>query len=564
MCSLKKIILTLFLAFIFSLGFYLSLLIFNSASLYINLKKNNLNKTIKSSQNLVSLTSFFPEKSSLSQIAKISNQALILAQSSKNTFQAILKNDPQTFKEYFPILKKELPKTFKNLEYLEKLIKTLKPDFIKNKLNNNSKIKFFLETSQIINSNQDQILQLLDYLPNLLGQNEPKRYIFLLQNNMEIRPSGGFIGSYAIADFEKGVLTNLEVQDIYVPDGQVTGFITPPGPIQEAFGHGNWKLRDGNWDPDFEISAKAMQWFLTEGKVKTGDGVVAINLNVFEEALKIIGEINLPDYDSVINSDNLYSIAQYEAERDFFPGSTQKKDFLSALAKNSRYIAQNISPIQIISLGNTIRKHLLSKDIQFYFDDKNIQSFVKNNNWAGKLNFPANPNSNNDYLYLVEANLGANKANCCIKRDLKRKIIEKENFYEIITEITYKNNNPYENPNPPKYWGGNYKNYLRILLPKNISLTNITIDKKNLDKELITKKDRTEFIEYGFFATIEALQTKNIEFTYQLPKTENGNYELFIQKQSGIPPYYLTIDYIKEDKTQQTKKLLDQDLRIKF
>jgi hypothetical protein len=44
----------------------------------------------------------------------------------------------------------------------------------------------------------------LDVLPQLIGMNGKKSYLVLFQNNMELRPGGGFIGSYATLDIEKG------------------------------------------------------------------------------------------------------------------------------------------------------------------------------------------------------------------------------------------------------------------------------------------------------------------------------------------------------------------------
>src|SRR3989344_6988876 len=55
-----------------------------------------------------------------------------------------------------------------------------------------------------------------------------KTYIVLLQNNRELRPSGGFMGSYARFKVQGSGLKEFTVQDIYVPDGQIAGHIDPP------------------------------------------------------------------------------------------------------------------------------------------------------------------------------------------------------------------------------------------------------------------------------------------------------------------------------------------------
>lgn len=57
------------------------------------------------------------------------------------------------------------------------------------------------------------------------------------------------MGSYA------RLLPQLQILDIYTPDGQLAGHVEPPAPIQKAFQNGEWRLRDSNWDPDFTVAA---------------------------------------------------------------------------------------------------------------------------------------------------------------------------------------------------------------------------------------------------------------------------------------------------------------------
>ncbi|MGH7246431.1 MAG: DUF4012 domain-containing protein, partial [Candidatus Levyibacteriota bacterium] len=44
----------------------------------------------------------------------------------------------------------------------------------------------------------------IDVYPSVFGFDKKKTYLVLLQNNMELRPGGGFIGSYAVVSVDKG------------------------------------------------------------------------------------------------------------------------------------------------------------------------------------------------------------------------------------------------------------------------------------------------------------------------------------------------------------------------
>src|SRR3989344_5061764 len=127
-----------------------------------------------------------------------------------------------------------------------------------------------------------------------------RTYIVLLQNNMELRPSGGFMGSYARIGTDARGMREVFVQDIYEPDGQIPGHVEPPAPIQEAFGQGWWKLRDANWDVDYKNAADDVKWFLEQGGEKQIDGLMAINLSSVKRVIGVVGEIKLVTYDETV------------------------------------------------------------------------------------------------------------------------------------------------------------------------------------------------------------------------------------------------------------------------
>ena len=95
---------------------------------------------------------------------------------------------------------------------------------------------------------------LLLLYPRLAGFDGPKRYLVLLQNSNELRPTGGFIGSIGKLLFDEGKMRDFTIQDVYAVDGQLKGHIDPPGPIRDLLNQEHWYLRDSNWDPDFTQS----------------------------------------------------------------------------------------------------------------------------------------------------------------------------------------------------------------------------------------------------------------------------------------------------------------------
>ena len=160
-----------------------------------------------------------------------------------------------------------------------------------------------------------------------------REYMVLLQNEMEIRASGGFIGSFAILSFEGGRLLAFEVKDVYEADGQLKGHVEPPEEIKKYLGEAGWFMRDANWQASFPQAAKEIQWFLEKETGRKVDGVIGVDLAVAKMILRVTGEIYVPDFKEKINKENLYEQAEFWSETKSFPGSVQKASFLGGLGK---------------------------------------------------------------------------------------------------------------------------------------------------------------------------------------------------------------------------------------
>ncbi len=378
-------------------------------------------------------------------------------------------------------------------------------------------------------------LPLVDQLDRVLNH---QTYLVLLQNSYELRPTGGFMGSYAQIKLESTGLAGFTVQDIYVPDGQIPGHVDPPTPIQQAFGQGWWKLRDANWDPDFTVAAQQIAWFFDQGGEST-NGIIALNLSLVHSVLEALGEVKPSDYPEKVSAQTFYDLAQRYAEVGFFPGSTQKRDFLGAVGAALVGRVKQASPIEQVKLLQLVFNQLKQGEILIWFKDPQLQHVMAQRKWDGSLG-----DYSDDYLYIVETNLGANKANCCVIREVLQEITSQN----TKLTINYKNNNPFANPTPPTSWGGNYINYLRVIVPVSSEIKSVKVGDRDLvekaldsqyglqaDRYQIETRDKFKII--GFWAVIPAQQQVVVEVIY----SNVGSKGLVLHHQPGMPatPYKL-------------------------
>ena len=383
---------------------------------------------------------------------------------------------------------------------------------------------------------------LADGLPDILGKTQSKTYLILFENNMEIRPTGGFIGSYGLLTFDGGRLSDLTVSDVYSADGQLNGHVEPPAPIKNYLGEANWWLRDSNWDPDFPTSAQRAEWFLDKEIGKQVDGVAAIDLAPVKEILKYTGPVFLSDYNLDITSDNLYEETQAEVQDNFFPGTHKKASFLTALSGTLLNEVEKLSSQQKLSVLASLYSGLEERHLQVFLHDGVSQSALNIMGWDGSVNIPScGANCYADLAGIVEANVGVNKSNYFIQRSVSLKV--DVSTYTIDRTLTLNLKNT---ANPGLGPSGNYNDYVRILMPEDANIISIQSisgqNEETLSPEITDVKGRKEV---GVDVEVLASETKSIVFSWrtQLPSgLPTASYGLYFRKQAGTDPDPITLD----------------------
>ena len=64
----------------------------------------------------------------------------------------------------------------------------------------------------------DAYVDISERLPTILGWEGPRRYLVLTQNPAELRPTGGYTGSYGIVGFDRGRVTERTFRDVALLD----------------------------------------------------------------------------------------------------------------------------------------------------------------------------------------------------------------------------------------------------------------------------------------------------------------------------------------------------------
>lgn len=443
-------------------------------------------------------------------------------------------------------------------------------------------LPFFTAQSQsLLNANVKSVQiagigsALVHLIADFTGTAENRTYLMLLQNNMELRPGGGFIGSIGLIEFEKGRLKSISVDDVYNLDGQLQEKIEPPKELKDKLGVDRFYLRDSNWTPDFQLNSQTARDFYKKETGKTVDGVIALDLTLMQKLINVIGPIKLEDYDEQITGDDLFEKGEFHSEIGFFPGSTQKKDFFSALTKNvvEKLIHNLSSPsdsISSLAILETIHEGISQKHLMFSFDDPQLTSYLtvnRLNNTLTPVSFDPIDDSREtrDFLAISEANIGANKVNRYIERNISYEMtIGRDADLLGTLKITYTNNSQAET------WpGGKYANFLRLYLPSGTSLENFStypplppkpppspapsrrtrvIEEPPLEEGDFKVTSQGNLTVVAVYIEVPIKSAKTVTFKYRVHKNIKletaPTYHLYVQKQPGTEkdPFTLTFN----------------------
>ena len=366
----------------------------------------------------------------------------------------------------------------------------------------------------------------------LLGFNKTQTYYILTQNNLELRPSGGFLGSYIKIKVNKAKIQSITFHDVYEKDGDLPGHVNPPTPIQTAFQTGFWRLRDANWDVDFNQAAQDIAWFLTQSKEEAPFTIIAMNLSTIQSLISLLPPIKLPDDNIIITADNLYQTLHPSIETNFYPGSKTKPRLLTHLGIASLNTLRNSSFATKLKIINFIYKDLNHRNLFIHIFNPTLQSYISKLQWDGGIYYQPsqNPNLFSDYFYLTESNLGANKMNCCVNRTLNHQITLSSHQVHHQINVSYDH---FGNKDYPYLKLGRYLAYIRFIVPDAAYDIKLKFNHQTIKPQLTILPNN--LLQIGFFIQIKPYTNPVLTINYTLPiNSAIKNYQLTIQRQPGL------------------------------
>ena len=403
-----------------------------------------------------------------------------------------------------------------------------------------------------VDDNKTETLSFWKLIPELTGFNGERTYLLLFQNNLELRPSGGYIGSFGILKINNAKIVSFEIHDTNIFDGFGKEQTEPPEPIKNYLKIDNWQMRDGNWSPDFSISAEQVEYFYhLQGGHEEFNGIVGVNATVLPELLKLTGPIYLEEIDKTFKSEDVLYELEYEVEKGYLERGIdfgERKTVLKILVKETLKELLEKTFLEQKELKNIVFEEFDKKNIVLFLKNRENQKIISKLGWSGEVD----KFYENDYLMIVEANLASKKSNAFIKREVEYYVDLTKNELEGTLKIRYIHEGKEKD-----WFNDDYRAHLRIYLPYESWI----LEAKGQKNETSFSKELGKTV-FNCWIEIPSGQEKVIEIKYLLPERikHEKEYKILIQKQIGVEsiPFNITLKGMNQ-KTYIKNKIIEKD-----
>ncbi len=414
-----------------------------------------------------------------------------------------------------------------------------------------------------LKSGIDYYLKNLNSLLEILGHYQPKKYMFIFENSREIRPTGGFIGTYGLVSLKEGKITDFKVQSSYVISGQLREKYKAPEPLRLV--QSRYNFHDVNWFFDFPTSAQQMILFTEKAGWPTTDGVLAITANIIPELLKVTGPISMPEYGMEINADNFFDEIQKEVEINYDKEQNEPKKVLADMLPKLMDKVSELDKNRQAKVLEAVLKAIAQKDISVYFSNEDLEKMVKDLGFGGEIK-----NVKGDYFSLVATNIGGGKTDHAMEYNVTHKA-EIQPDGTVIDNVTIEKKH---NGSKNDFWTC-IKNmsFMRFYVPEGTELLSAEgFDPEFFNSDILLKTDDSAVLApiageiekkqqvheasktriykmegktvFANWSGLEAGQSKAITLKYKLPfkitlrgEPLSAYYSLVTQKQSGLVPF---------------------------
>jgi len=398
------------------------------------------------------------------------------------------------------------------------------------------------------------------FMPSVLGAGGSRTYLLLLPDPAELRPAGGFSGVVGTITFRSGNPT-ISLQDVAKVDTEYKHPFPPPATGLSArmkFLNGGLSLGD-LIDPNFPTMAPLAEAMYKSATGQPVDGTIAIDPYAISALLATTGPTDVPVYGSFDSSNFMMKLqAIVNASQGPSAGKPALAPIASAILRHVLEQPASAYPKVLVTLAAEAR----SRHIQVSLHDPVPAAAAARAHFDGAI-LPAP----DDYLMVVDANVGATKGDLYMHRSAKLSAeVPASGLSRHELVLRYELPPPVDQVDRILNAYNAYQDYVQVLLPPTATLTSFhyTLDGKPGTGTLdgVYQADGKQVV--GAFFQLPRGHTAEIRLDYEVALQGGHGDELYVQKQAGTPgmPLALDVSYPGGRKQATLDLATDHDVRL--
>src|ERR1035437_1688951 len=354
-----------------------------------------------------------------------------------------------------------------------------------------------------------------------------KTYLVILQDNDEIRSTGGLMDILGLLTVHDGTIVSLQYQ--YVSSDTRSTWnpivnLDAPESFTKVFGMDSAALSDSNVQYDFASFAPKMQSDFYNATGQRVDGVIALDFTAVEAIMNVTGPITVSG--EVITSRNVADRLHFESGTAGAGGKTSLTSLVSTLTSDLARLIRDSSVPQKLALYTTLQTLESEGHVLIYPN----QGFWFRSAGGDAVSESTPPAA--DSISVVDTTLGTAKADFGVTRtiDYHVQLFSDGSAISTLT-LTYTNGN---------WW--DYDVFSTALVPPGAELVSVQNATHAFMGPEVTNGDG--FTALSSRLLVSANSTGSVTYTYIQPNVVSasgiGNhYDLYIHKQAGINNYIL-------------------------
>ncbi|HUH97374.1 MAG TPA: DUF4012 domain-containing protein [Anaerolineales bacterium] len=254
-------------------------------------------------------------------------------------------------------------------------------------------------------------------IPGALGASAegPKTYLLLVENEDELRPTGGFITAAGNLLLQNGHIASLTFENSADVDNWRMPYPVAPWQLSQYMNSPVLIFRDSNWFTNYPTTASYAEQLYSYHNAHAVNGVIAFDQQLLVELLGVIGPVQMSDVPYPIDASNVVAYMRYEkapTAADLASPDWNNKIFLTNISQV--LIAKIFSgSVNLKELSAVLLQALNEHHLLLQFDRPAMNALLARNNWDGAVR-PVG----GDFLMAVDSNIGFDKTNAVVLSSL--------------------------------------------------------------------------------------------------------------------------------------------------